>query len=206
MVLALRDIIDVMEDIAHDTVNLQGKVKAEKKDEDLMLAYQAGDLKAFEELYMRHKTAVFRYLVRQGISHAIAEELLQEVWSAIIKGRKKYKPSAKFTTWLYQISRHRLIDYFRRHQTHLTLLDDDEVESDEEYSSDELTKEEQLEKVLVAVAELPFPQRQAFLLHYEAGLSSRQVSEITQEHPEAVKSSLRYAIRKLKLRLGLQDD
>ena len=71
---------------------------ADSSDEDLMLAYAAGDAAAFDTLYARHKGAVYRYLLRQCRDAGIAEQLFQDVWMNLIRVRAGYQPSAKFTT------------------------------------------------------------------------------------------------------------
>ena len=175
-------------------------------DEQLMLGYQSGELKAFETLYHRHKAAVYRFILRHGIDNNSAEELLQDIWSSVIKGRINYQPKAKFTTWLYQIARNRLIDYYRAHKEHLQLLDEEPGQDidEQDYDGNKIT--EGFDKIHTIIHSLPFPQRQAFLLHYEAGLTVPEVAEITQEHTEAVKSRIRYAVQKLKQLLGVDDE
>ncbi len=180
--------------------------RSNETDEQLMLAYQSGELVAFETLYHRHKAAVYRFILRHGIDASNAEELLQDVWSSIIKARINYQPKAKFTTWLYQITRNRLIDHYRAHREHIQLLDNEVGEVGEETDYDAEKIRAGFAKIHVIIHSLPFPQRQAFLLHYEAGLSVPEVAEITQEHSEAVKSRIRYAVQKLKQLLGVDDE
>ena len=76
------------------------------RDEDLMLAYAAGDATAFDALYARHKGGLYRYLMRQCGHAGIVDELFQDVWLSAIRARTTYVPSAKFTTWLYRIATH----------------------------------------------------------------------------------------------------
>src|SRR5271169_5225376 len=71
-------------------------------DEDLMLAYAAGDSAAFERLYDRHEAAVYRFLLRSVGNRAVAEELLQEVWLSVVRNASRYQPRAGFRTWLYR--------------------------------------------------------------------------------------------------------
>src|ERR1700747_25634 len=82
-------------------------------DEELMLAYAAGDPSAFDALYARHKGGVYRYLARQCRQAGIADELFQDVWMNLIRVRASYAPTAKFTTWLYTLAQHRLVDHWR---------------------------------------------------------------------------------------------
>src|SRR5215510_948590 len=96
-------------------------------DEELMLAYRAGDAAAFDILYMRHKGAVFRYLRRQTGTASVAEELFQDIWLRLIDARLNYEPRAKFTTWLFSIAHNRLMDHFRRASRAALVSYDDQV-------------------------------------------------------------------------------
>ena len=175
-------------------------------DEQLMLSYKNGELAAFEMLYHRHKSAVFRFILRHGIETTIAEELLQDIWSSIIQARTNYVNSAKFTTWLYQIARNRLIDYHRTHKSHIQLLDEQNHAESPPNQSDKSAVADTFSKLHQVIRHIPFPQRQAFLLHYQAGLSVPEVAEVTDDNHEAVKSRIRYAVQKLKNHFGANDE
>src|SRR5258707_7783121 len=83
------------------------------RDEDLMLAYAAGDAGAFDALYARHRGGLYRYLLRHCGHAGIVDELFQDVWLSAIRARLTYVPSAKFATWLYRIAHNRVIDHWR---------------------------------------------------------------------------------------------
>src|SRR6185436_16434341 len=95
-------------------------------DEQLMLAYREGDAGAFEELYRRHKGGLFRFVTRSVRERAVAEELYQEIWMRAIEARGRYQAQAKFSTWLYTIAHHRLIDHWRKRGLTLVSLDAEE--------------------------------------------------------------------------------
>src|SRR5215470_20187126 len=99
-------------------------------DEELMLAYAAGEGAAFDALYDRHKGGVYRYLLRQCRQPAVAAELYQDVWMNLIRARASYAPTAKFTTWLYRLAHNRMIDHFRA-SGHLTLVSSDDEAHEE---------------------------------------------------------------------------
>jgi RNA polymerase sigma-70 factor, ECF subfamily len=184
-------------------------------DEDLMLAYAAGDAAAFDALYARHKGGVYRYLLRQCRQGGVADELFQDVWMNLIRARASYAPTAKFTTWLYRLAHNRLIDHYRA-SAHLTLVSaDDEahvdaiaalpgVRGDEPQVRAE--NRELGERLRAAVAALPPAQREAFLLQQEGGLSLAEIAELTGVGTETVKSRLRYALVKLRGDLVDLDD
>ena len=83
-----------------------------------MLRYRDGDVAAFETLYRRHKDALFRYLLRLCHQRTAAEDVFQEVWGKIIKSRDTYRPTAKFTTFLYHVAHNCFIDHLRRNKRH----------------------------------------------------------------------------------------
>ena len=92
-------------------------------DEDLMVQYQRGEVRAFEVLLSRHRKPVYNFILRFVGDKETAEDLLQEAFMRVIKGAEAYKRNAKFTTWLYTIARNLCVDQTRRrkHRKHASL-------------------------------------------------------------------------------------
>lgn len=183
-----------------------------ERDETLMLAYAAGGADAFDVLYARHKGPVYRYLLRHCGNAGVAEELFQDIWMNVVRARATYVPTAKFTTWLYTLAHHRLVDHWRAHgQVGFVSIDEDDddakhrVESLAGSRGDEPEVRAQSNEIgrrlVQALAALPAVQREAFLLQQEAGLSLGQIAELTGAGEETVKSRLRYATAKLRAAL-----
>ena len=183
-------------------------------DETLMRAYGLGDARAFEALYARHKGATYRYFLRQmGSDSSTADELHQDLWLRVIGARERYQAQAKFSTWLYTLARHRLVDHWRsRHGITLESLEDDEILTQTEASAvasrddsdDPLHASidaETRRRLVAALTDVPPLQRDAFLLHIEGGLSLDEIASLTASSGETVKSRLRYAYRRLRQRL-----
>ena len=173
-------------------------------DEDLMLGYRNGDAAAFEVLYIRHKGALYRYLLRQCRIAAVAEELLQDVWLNLVRARERYEVRAKFTTYLFRLAHNRLIDYYRRQSTGLPASYTDEALLEEvpdvaqPAAETKLDLKRQAVRLKEHIAGLPEAQREAFLLREETGLSIEQIAEVTDVNPETAKSRLRYAVARLR--------
>lgn len=185
-------------------------------DEALMRAYGQGDAQAFETLYGRHKGGTYRYLLRHvGSDAATADELHQDLWLRVIDAHRRYEVQARFSTWLYTLARHRVIDHWRsRHGVTLASLEDDDVAaraeeaaaSTRDVDDDPLHASidaESRRRLLVALADVPPLQRDAFLLHVEGRLTLDQIATLTATPGETVKSRLRYAYR--RLRQALED-
>ncbi len=170
------------------------------EDSALMLRYRDGDTAAFETLYRRHNDALYRYLLRRCRQREQAEDVFQEVWGKIIKARDSYRPTAKFTTFLYRVAHNCFIDNVRRNKRHTQTVD---IEPDTQPHAGE-QPELQVERSLArrrleaALRELPDEQRDVFLLYEETGLSLDDIASITGTNRETAKSRLRYANRKLR--------
>jgi RNA polymerase sigma-70 factor (ECF subfamily) len=175
-------------------------------DEELMLAYAAGDAAAFDMLYARHRAPVFCYLRRQLGEERIAEEIFQDVWMRVINARGRYAASARFTTWLYTIAHNRLMDYFRSvgakpEEVPLFANDDDDPEvpaCEADGPELSLTRRRIAERILAALDALPSAQREAFVLQQEANLTVEEIAKVTGVTHETAKSRLRYALAKLR--------
>ena len=185
-------------------------------DERLMLAYREGDVEAFTWLYRRYRGSLFRYLSHQCGNAEQAADLFQDVWIKVINARLDYEPLARFSTWIFRIARHRLIDHHRRQAPHQALnLHYDEADQDgrenapvlpasaDQTPSALFERRNVAERIQRALADLPAAQREVFLLAEESGLTLEEIAEATGTGRETVKSRMRYALG--KLRHALQD-
>jgi RNA polymerase sigma factor (sigma-70 family) len=183
---------------------------AQETDENLMVRFGRGEAAAFEFLYRRHESRVFRYLRRNVKNEATANDLTQEVWFAVVRGAANYQPSAKFTTWLFTIAHNRTVDMIRANHRVQSLdagdAADPEASSPLERLADsakleppaQVQSQDEAAALLSAVAQLPAEQRSAFLLQAEGDLSVEEIAEATGSNFETVKSRLRYARAKLR--------
>lgn len=187
-----------------DCHNLAG-MGVERTDEELMSAYAGGDTVAFEILYRRHRGTVYRFALRGLHNRADADEVFQETWSRLIAARARYRPEAKFTTWLLQIAQNLIVDRFRRQRP--TVSDEEadavfrQLDAPEAERPDRVLSEfEQRRKLQLALEDMPEEQRLAFLLRIEGGLGLAEIGELTGAGRETVKSRLRYALARIRAR------
>jgi len=183
---------------------------ADETDENLMLRFGRGDAAAFELLYRRHELRVFRYLHRSLRNEASANDLMQEVWFAVVRNATGYQPTAKFTTWLFTIAHNRMVDMLRAGGKLQSLDAGNSADSEGSSLLDSLAADPKLEPpaevqsleeaaaLLRAVDQLPPEQRSAFLLQAEGELSVEEIAAATGSNFETVKSRLRYARAKLR--------
>jgi RNA polymerase sigma factor (sigma-70 family) len=183
----------------------------EDSDDALMLRYAAGDVRAFETLYLRHEVKLWRFIYRSVCNQASADELMQDVWFAVVQAANRYQPTARFTTWLFTLAHHRVIDRHRRSKSQLAREAAPEGAHEEGdrsieqlpagASSDPLRQAQSMQHtnaLIAAVEQLPPEQREAFLMQAEGELSVEEIAAATGVSFETVKSRLRYARSRLK--------
>lgn len=192
-------------------------------DETLMAAYARGDAGAFEELYRRHDVGLYRFVRRLlgPTMAAQADEVFQDTWMRVVQARTRWAPQgASFRTWLYTLAHHRVVDLLRRSGREVE-LDAFEREDGEPWQPDAdawqhwpapagaATTGEDVafwrragERLLKCLEQLPVPQRSAFLLHHEDGLSIDEVAGALGVGFETAKTRLRYAMGKLRTCMG----
>jgi len=188
-------------------------------DEDLMLQYQRGEVRAFEVLLSRHRKPVYNFILRILGDRETAEDLLQEAFMRVIKGAEAYKRQAKFTTWLYTIARNLCVDQIRRrkHRKHASLdapmdtTDDSgtllDVLPSNEMASDRKSVNKQMHETMQrAIEALSEEQREVFLMREFLDMPFKQIADVVGVPENTVKSRMRYALEKLRLELDEYKD
>ncbi|QHF48226.1 RNA polymerase sigma factor [Pseudomonas sp. S49] len=172
-------------------------------DESLLARYREGDGAAFEILYARHRQGLYRFLLGLSGKPEQADEVFQETWLSLIRSSSRPQGRATFRTWLFQIARNRLIDYWRKHGARQPLHDSYDEQA--HAVSDEANDPEQLlslsrdsQRLENALQSLPVDQREVFLLRAHGDLDLAQIASLTETPLETVKSRLRYAQQKLR--------
>jgi len=196
---------------------------SDPSDDALMKAYAAGDAAAFEQLYRRHQAALYRF-VRRLLGTPLAaqtDEVFQDTWLRVVNARERWEPQgATFRTWLFTLAHHRVIDLLRRSGREIS-VDAFEGDGDEPWQPDAAAWQhwpapagaapqgDELafwrragEKLLDCLEQLPLPQRSAFLLHHDDGLTLDEVAHALEVGFETAKTRLRYAMSKLRTCMG----
>jgi RNA polymerase sigma factor (sigma-70 family) len=189
-----------------DVATLSAGTRDDTSDETLMLAYAAGQVAAFEQLYARHRTRLYRFLLRQLRETALADDLFQDIWQRVIAARAGWTPDASFASWLYRIAHNRIADHWRSLQYRPPAPENADERTaripDPDTPERTLSEFEQRRGIQLALDELPDEQREVILLRLEQELTLEEIGAITGVGRETVKSRLRYAMDKLRLRLN----
>jgi RNA polymerase sigma-70 factor (ECF subfamily) len=173
----------------------------ERSDEQLMLSYGAGDAGAFELLYERYRGPLYRYILRRVGDAATANDLYQGAWEKIIRARQSYSAAAPFRAWMFRIAGNHVTDHFRRSRP-MSEAGLDQLESGHSEPGLDIDERMRMEDLLEGIAQLPPEQKDVLMLKLEAGLDLRSIADVTGVNRETAKSRLRYAVNKLRRRLG----
>lgn len=211
------------------TVRNRSDDPCEPADDTLMKAYAGGDLRAFEQLYARHRAGLYRF-VRRLLGSALnaqTDEVFQDTWLRVVNARDRWTPQgASFRTWLFTLAHHRVVDMLRRSGREVSI---DAFEGEDgapwepathgttawqhwpppSSAADAGSPTEEFafwrragERLLGCLDQLPVPQRSAFLLHHDDGLTLDEVARALDVGFETAKTRLRYAMTKLRTCMG----
>ncbi len=139
---------------------------------------QRGDERAFSLILRAYETPVFNYVLRLvGGDRALAEDLTQEVFLRVYQGLPKFSLRSKFTTWLFQVTKNRVLDELRaseRRPRALVALDDI---APLEVLDQPVERMEEIDALWRAVEELSTDLKMALLLRDVVGLSYTEIAD-----------------------------
>jgi RNA polymerase sigma-70 factor (ECF subfamily) len=138
---------------------------------------QRGDERAFSLIVRAYEVPVFNYVMRLVGDRALAEDLTQEVFIRVFQGLPKFSLRSKFTTWLFQVTKNRVLDELRaseRRPRALVAIDDapplEAVDAPVE-------QVEMIDALWTAVDGLNTDLKMALLLRDVVGLSYNEIAD-----------------------------
>ena len=158
-------------------------------DEELLAAAGDGDREAFGRLVVRHQQRAFNVAWRMLGNAADAEEVAQEAFLRILDAADRYRPTARFTTYLYQVVSRLCIDRGRKKRPG-DLPSLPTPASDAPAPAESAARAEEAAAVRRAVASLPDRQRIAVVLRYYEGLAAAEVAEALNTSAKGVERLL----------------
>ncbi len=168
-------------------------------DTDLMRQVQRGRLSAFETLVRRHQRPLVNFFRGMGVYND-AEDMAQDTFVRLFKYRRRYRPTAKFSTFLYLLARQVWIDAlrsrkrreaFEKELAEAKRRDDDALRSGTERKPD----------VELALRALSPAMRDVVLLSIGQGLKYEEISRVLKIPVGTVKSRMFQAMNRLRQEL-----
>jgi RNA polymerase sigma-70 factor (ECF subfamily) len=181
-----------------------------ENDQEWMLRLRAGDDDAFDVLVGRYRAPVVRFLYRMVHHPALAEELAQEVFLRVYRARRRYRPQARFSTWLFRIATNVGLNALRDGRMRRMRETSMESEAGEPVvvladpaanAEQTMLEAERREEIRRAVESLPEKQRLAVLLHKYQEMDYAEIAGILGCSESALKSLLFRAYETLRVKL-----
>ena len=173
-----------------------------------MLAFSGGSVGAFERLVRRNQERVFKLAQRYLKDPARAEDITQDVFIRVFHAAETYRPTAKFTTWVYRITVNLCLNALRDRKSRPEVAFEsgsdesgggyENIISETVNPAQQLEVEELSQAISRALETLPEGQRTVILLRRYDELSYEEIAEVTGNTPAAVKSLLSRARQNLK--------
>ncbi len=177
-------------------------------DTTAMERLQSGDDLALNELMDRWRTRVVSYLLRMVANETAAIDLAQETFVRVYRARLAYRPSSRFSTWLFAITTNLARHHLRWQRRHPSVsLDDDDGKAGlgipyaSGTPSGDAVKAEQAAAVKEAVLSLPQDLREAIVLFEYENMSHAEIAAVVGCSAKAVETRLYRARQILRKKL-----
>lgn len=181
-----------------------------------MLAWRAGDERAFDRIVETYSPQVYALLTRFLGPRPNREDLVQDAFLRVIRARDRYEPTARFTTWLFRIVYNLAVNEtqrgVQREPLALEGLGGSRAEGDGESfdvgdavavsPSADLERDDMVRAVRAAIALLPENQRMALILAKYEERPYAEIAEVLGSTEKAVKSLIHRAREALRVSLA----
>lgn len=175
-------------------------------DEELVRAWQRGDVDALETLVQRYHAPLLAHLYRVLGDMHLAEDLAQETFLRLVRDAQSYHYPRPFRPWFYAIAHHLAYNYhasaYARHVEVRTELP--EIDAQEPDPAEWFERWEQHHGLQQALTHLSCEQREVLSLRFGQELSIQETSAILSIPPGTVKSRTFTALRLLRTHLEVQ--
>ena len=179
------------------------------QDIEWMRRVAQGDMRAFESLVEAHQTRVVGTVAKMLGDDTDAEDIAQQVFIRVWKSAARYQPTAKFTTWLFKITRNLVFNELRRRKRHPATPLEHEEEEHHFQAADQSTMApdasmldaEMQNAIQAAIDSLPEAQRMAVVLRRYEDMPYEEIGEVLGLSVPAVKSVLFRARAELREKL-----
>ncbi len=143
----------------------------------------AKDPQAFAELYARYGARLLRYVQFRTANLQDAEDITTQVFIRVLESHRSFRARYKFSTWIFTIAKHLVIDHYRKHKPVMPLEAIDEPISNTDLEQSLNTTQE----LDAALARLSPPERTMLILHILDGLTYSEIGRTFGVSTDAIK-------------------
>ena len=186
-------------------------VTQENTDEELIAAFQKGQVTAFNILVGKYKDQLINFVYRFLGNYDEADDVVQETFIRVYRNKYSYKPIAKFSTWIYTIAANLAKTQIKRkkHQAWFSLSrhSEEDYKNHYEIPDSHSSPEQQADSIIIqeiiqnAINSIGAKYREVIILFDIQEMSYEEISKITGLNIGTVKSRLNRGRKQLQLLL-----
>jgi RNA polymerase sigma-70 factor, ECF subfamily len=177
-------------------------VSLQQPDLGVLRKAQRGDERAFSLILRAYETPVYNYVLRLVGDRSLAEDLTQEVFLRVYQGLPKFSLRSKFTTWLFQVTKNRVLDELRATERRPKAVVALEDVAPLEVLDPPFERVEAIHAVWQAVGNLNVDLKMALLLRDIVGLSYTEIADSLEITLATVKWRIYKAREEVQLALA----
>ncbi len=182
-------------------------------DQDLVKLYLDGEESVLEELLRRHKSKIYTSIYLLVKDQYLAEDIFQDTFIKVINTLRggKYNEEGKFLPWVMRIAHNLVIDYFRKEKRTpiITSADGTDIlnliQVFEENAEDRMLREQSYTDLRATIQLLPDEQKEVLIMRHYAGLSFKDIAELTDVSINTALGRMRYALSNLRKLMNVKE-
>jgi len=159
---------------------------------------QAGDKKAYGELYQLYAKAMFNVCLRMTNNQQEAEDILQEAFVSAFKSLKNYRSKSTFGAWLKRIVINKTLNHIKKRKLELFPLEDNIEKIENDTKQEDEASIFNIHKIKKAIALLPDGYRTVFSLYAVEGYDHGEIAGIMNITESTSKSQYNRAKKKVR--------
>jgi len=178
-------------------------MKSTKTDYELISSFINGDERSIELLILRHKSKVYSYINLYIRSRDLADDIFQDTFLKVVQSIRagRYQDDGKFISWVMRIAHNLIIDHFR-HEKQMGIVYNDDYENDlfnsrrlaDDNVEDIMVRRQVLRDVRSLINGLPEDQREVVIMRHYAGMSFKEIADMTGVSINTALGRMRYAL------------
>jgi len=161
-----------------------------------------GDRQAMDTLINAYYQSVFAYFYHYTAKRDFSMDLTQEVFIKVITTIGEYQNKGKLKSWLFTIA----VNHLRNHWKYQSRHYECEFDENSELVYDSWNDVSNNIDIHTALSKIPSEQREAIILKYYLGFTSKEISKMIRVKEPTVKARIQYGLQKLKRLLGGDDN
>jgi RNA polymerase sigma factor (sigma-70 family) len=178
-------------------------MKSTKTDYELITGFINGDERSIELLILRHKSKVYSYINLYIRSRDLADDIFQDTFLKVVQSIRagRYQEDGKFISWVMRIAHNLIIDHFR-HEKQMGIVYNDDYDTDlfnsrrlaDDNVEDIMVRRQVLRDVRSLINGLPEDQREVVIMRHYAGMSFKEIADMTGVSINTALGRMRYAL------------